>query len=72
MTIIEGILWGVLAFFIYQIGSFILFYRLCKKVIHQMHESGGNIPDTEEVKELEDIVGREQIEQLYERVKEIE
>jgi hypothetical protein len=68
MTIIEGILWGVLAFFIYQIGSFILFYRLCKKVINQMQESGGNIPDTKEVKELEEIVGREQIEELYKKV----
>ena len=68
MTIIEGILWGVLAFFIYQIGSFILFYRLCKKVINQMQESGGNIPDTKEDKELEEIVGREQIEELYKKV----
>jgi hypothetical protein len=68
MTIIEGILWGVLAFFIYQIGSFILFYRLCKKVINQMQESGGKIPDTKEVKELEEIVGREQIEELYKKV----
>jgi hypothetical protein len=68
MTIIEGILWGVLAFFIYQIGSFILFYRLCKKVINQMQESGGKIPDTKEVKELEEIVGREKIEELYKKV----
>ena len=68
MSVIEIIAYLVLGFFIYQIGSFILFYRLCKRVIGDF-EGTSNLPDTDNVKELIGIVGKEQVEDLYERYK---
>ena len=69
MSILEIIAYLMLGFFIYQMGSFILFYRLCKRVVNDF-EGTDKLPDTDNVKELIGIVGQEQVEDLYQRFQE--
>lgn len=59
----------LLGFFIYQVGSFVLFFRLCKRVMKDF-EGTDKLPDTDNVKELIEIAGKDNVEEFYKKYKE--